>query len=192
MKKIFSLLAILFLLSTSLLNAASIDPKTLPETKRTIAGKYLSATEAYEMVTKNPDKVLFVDVRTQAETQYVGIADQVHVNIPSSLDDYSRWDSKKTRFQTNLNPSFVVNIAAALAERSLNSTDMIILVCRSGDRSASAANLLTNAGYTNVYSVYDGFEGDKSPEGRRTINGWKNSNLPWGYKLDQKRAYLPL
>jgi len=189
MKKIVSLLVTLFFISTSLLHAA-IDPSQLPEAKRTISGKYLSAKEAYEMVVKNPQKMLFVDVRTPAETEYVGIADQVNLNIPYMLDDYSTWDAKKSRFQMSPNSAFTMKIADALTARGLKKNDPIILMCRSGDRSAAAANLLTTAGYTKVYSVYDGFEGDKSKEGFRTVNGWKNANLPWGYKLDQPRAYL--
>jgi rhodanese-related sulfurtransferase len=41
-----------------------------------------------------------------------------------------------------------------------------------------AADLLSEAGFTQVYSVADGFDG-----------GWKNSGLPWGYELD--KAKLP-
>lgn len=190
MKKIVSLVVTLLLVSTSLLHAASFDASKLPEKKRTIAGKYLSAKGAYEMVVKAPAKVLFVDIRTPAETEYVGIADQVNLNIPYMLNDYSTWDAKKSRFQMSPNSAFTMKIAEALAARGLKKTDPIILMCRSGDRSAAAADLLTKAGYTNVYSVYEGFEGDKSKEGFRTVNGWKNAGLPWGYKLDQARAYL--
>lgn len=190
MKKIVSLLVTLFFISTSLLHAASFDPSQLPAGKRTIAGKYLSAKETYEMVVANPKKVLFVDVRTPAETQFVGIADPVNLNIPYMLDDYSSWDCKKNRFQMNPNSAFATKIADAMATHGLKKSDPVILMCRSGDRSAAAANLLTNAGYTNVYSVYDGFEGDMSKEGRRSVNGWKNANLPWGYTLDPQRAHL--
>ncbi len=55
-----------------------------------------------------------------------------------------------------------------------------------------AADLMTKAGYTNVDSVYEGFEGDKNKEGVRTVNGWKNASLPWDYKIDQQRAYLSM
>lgn len=192
MKKIVSLLVTLFFISTSLLHAASFDQSQLPAGKRTIAGKYLSAKETYEMVVANPKKVFFVDVRTPAETQFVGIADQVNLNIPYMLDDYSSWDCKKNRFQMNPNSAFATKIADAMAAHGLKKSDPVILMCRSGDRSAAAANLLTNAGYTNVYSVYDGFEGDMSKEGRRSVNGWKNANLTWGYTLDQARAYLSM
>lgn len=172
---------------------ASFDPSKLPASKRTIDGKYLSAKEAYEMKTKNPAKVLFIDVRTPAETEYIGIADQVDVNIPYMLDDYGTWDAKKNRFQMSPNSAFTMKVADALKARGLTKNDIIIVMCRSGDRSAAADNLLTKAGYTNVYSVWEGFEGDMGKDGaikgRRAVNGWKNAGLPWGYALNKTRAY---
>jgi rhodanese-related sulfurtransferase len=67
------------------------------------------------------------------------------------------------------------------------------LICRSGDRSAAAANLLAEAGLKNVYSVVDGFEGDLATQGpkagQRVVNGWKNAGLPWSYNLDKEKMY---
>jgi rhodanese-related sulfurtransferase len=77
-----------------------------------------------------------------------------------------------------------------LQARGLTKTDQVVLICRSGDRSAKAANLLADLGYTNVHTVVDGFEGDMSPDGRRTVNGWKNAGLPWTYKLDKSKMYF--
>ncbi|HHE07372.1 MAG TPA: sulfurtransferase [Chlorobaculum parvum] len=190
MKKIVSLVVTLLLVSTSLLHAASFDASTLPKKKQTIAGKYLSAKDAYEMVVKAPAKVLFLDVRTPAETLYVGIADQVDLNIPYMLNDYSTWDAKKHRFQMSPNSAFTMKVAEALSAKGLDKNDPVVVMCRSGSRSAKAANLLTEAGYTDVYSVYDGFEGDKDKQGHRTVNGWKNADLPWSYKLTKEKAYL--
>ena len=34
-----------------------------------------------------------------------------------------------------------------------------------------------------AYTVVDGFEGDKSAEGKRTVNGWKNAGGEWTYKI---------
>jgi rhodanese-related sulfurtransferase len=64
-------------------------------------------------------------------------------------------------------------------------------MCRSGDRSARAANLLIDAGFTNVWNQIEGFEGDMSKDGRRTVNGWKNAGLPWTYKLDKSKLAMP-
>jgi rhodanese-related sulfurtransferase len=53
---------------------------------------------------------------------------------------------------------------------------------------------LTVAGFKNVYSVVDGFEGDKAKDGpqkgERVVNGWKNKGQPWGYKLDKAKLTL--
>jgi rhodanese-related sulfurtransferase len=74
---------------------------------------------------------------------------------------------------------------------------MLMVMCRSGGRSAIAVNTLGKAGFKNVYNITDGFEGDRLelPEsyenGKRIINGWKNSGAPWTYKLDPKLVYLP-
>ena len=46
-------------------------------------------------------------------------------------------------------------------------------------RSAEAVDTLADAGFRNVYSMIDGFEGDKGNGGRRTVNGWKNAGQPW-------------
>lgn len=57
--------------------------------------------------------------------------------------------------------------------------------------SSKAANLLATLDYTRVYSVFDGFEGDKAKKGPmkgpRVINGWKNNGLPWSYKPEQSK-----
>ena len=57
--------------------------------------------------------------------------------------------------------------------------------------SASAANALANVGYTNVWSLVEGFEGDKDSAGMRAVNGWRNAGLPWSYKLKPSQAWVP-
>jgi rhodanese-related sulfurtransferase len=71
----------------------------------------------------------------------------------------------------------------------------IILICRSGDRSSKAQDRLQASGYTKVYGIAEGFEGDTAQDGgkkgQRVVNGWKNANLPWTYKLDKAKMYFP-
>ena len=56
----------------------------------------------------------------------------------------------------------------------------IFLICRSGKRSAEAAEILNKDGYRNLFNVNDGFEGNKDKDGHRnSINGWRFNNLPW-------------
>ena len=85
-----------------------------------------------------------------------------------------------------LNTNFVAEVKKRFKE-----TDTIMVMCRSGSRSAKAVNMLADAGFKNVYTITDGFEGDKSPEGKRTVDGWKNSDATWTYKLNPKLVYLP-
>ena len=66
----------------------------------------------------------------------------------------------------------------------------VLLMCRSGGRSAKAVDALaTEGGLTTVYSVVDGFEGDKDDNGRRNVNGWKNSGEPWTTKIPATYLY---
>ncbi len=90
-----------------------------------------------------------------------------------------------------LNENFVTDV-----KKKFKVTDTIMIMCRSGARSAVSVNMLARAGFKNVYNIIDGFEGDKLnvPEsynnGKRLVNGWKNSGAPWTYKLDHKKVYL--
>ena len=57
----------------------------------------------------------------------------------------------------------------------------LLLLCRSGQRSRSAAIALTAAGFKCCYNIAEGFEGDKDASGHRgTVGGWKVAGLPWG------------
>ena len=53
----------------------------------------------------------------------------------------------------------------------------LLVLCRSGARSAAAGAALLAAGRTDVHNVVAGFEGDLDPAGHRH-GGWKDS-LPW-------------
>ena len=166
-----------------------LDTSKLPPSKQTKAGLYLSAPEAYKMKSAEGDKVMFIDVRTRGEFLFLGTTAVTDVNIPyMELDDPVTFDKKNNRYGMSPNSDFVAAVNAAVAGHHLTKSDPIILMCRSGDRSSPAANLLQQAGYTKVYSVDDGFEGDMSKEGRRDVNGWKNADLPWAYKMTEGQA----
>ncbi len=90
------------------------------------------------------------------------------------------------------NLDFVTAVNALMVWQELTKNDPVIVMCRSGDRSSRAANLLQEADYTRVYSVDDGFEGDMDKEGHRDVNGWNNAGLPWAYKMTESQAYLAL
>jgi rhodanese-related sulfurtransferase len=89
-------------------------------------------------------------------------------------------------------PDFVSRVSEVAKPK-----DTLLVMCRSGGRSAIAANMLAKAGFTNVYNITDGMEGDavKNPDslfvGQRLVNGWKNSGSPWTYDLTPDRMLLP-
>ena len=56
----------------------------------------------------------------------------------------------------------------------------IVLICRSGNRTLDAGRALEEAGFTQVYNVLKGFEGDLDENHRRNMkNGWRYEGLPW-------------
>jgi rhodanese-related sulfurtransferase len=89
---------------------------------------------------------------------------------------------------------FEMSLVELLDSRHLDTDATVILMCRSGKRSAEAANFLSQLGYRNVYTVVDGFEGDVAKigpaKGQRVLIGWKNAGLPWTYK-STKDKYFP-
>jgi len=47
------------------------------------------------------------------------------------------------------------------------------------------------AGYSNVWNLVECFEGGKNKDGARAINGWRNTGLPWSYKIPAEAAWVP-
>lgn len=173
----------------------AIDIEQVPTAKRSASGLHLTALEAHELKQKNPQKVLFVDIRTRAEIMYVGLPSTVDFNVPFlDFPEVWEWSDASGEFIQMSNTRFVPAIEARLAKMGLGKDDPIILICRSGIRSNHAAGLLATKGFTRAYTVIDGFEGDTAKDGerkgQRVVNGWKNANLPWGYKLAKDKMYL--
>ena len=168
---------------------SAVDPATVPEKKRSASNLYLTAQEASAFLAQNEDAVL-IDIRTRAEVSFVGIAAEADKNIPYMvMDEFWEFDADKGTYKMAVNSNFDREVAGFMQERGLSKEAPIILMCRSGSRSARAADLLGQLGYTSVYSVVDGFEGDKDPDGVRSVNGWKNSKLAWTYKIRNEQAY---
>ena len=137
-----------------------------------------------------PNKVKLIDVRTPEEFAFIGHPEMAW-NIPLAFVTYQRKDGK-TEHGVKMNPEFVAEVKT-IAKPG----DTLLLMCRSGDRSAMGCNALTKAGFTKAYTLTDGFEGDKvdDPEslydGKRMKNGWKNSGLPWIYSIDPEKILIP-
>lgn len=162
----------------------------LPKEKQTTPGLYVTAREAYEKWKAAPDKVKVLDVRTPEEFIFIGHAEMAW-NIPLAAQTYE-WDAAKKQFAMKPNSDFV-----ARAKELFAPGDTLLVVCRSGGRSARAVNLLAAAGFKDVWNVTDGMEGDTVDDpasvfhGQRMKNGWKNSGLPWTYQIDPEKMRFP-
>ncbi|PVA12029.1 sulfurtransferase [Pelagivirga sediminicola] len=158
-------------------------------------GLYLTAREAFDMKQAEGDKVLFVDVREPVEIMFTGSTDVVDVNVPYMLVDPAAWHPEKPVLAMNENPDFAAGVAAAMEARGMDKDTPVIVMCRSGgERGAPSAKALAPLGLTQVYVVVDGFEGSTlkdDPRGPwRLKNGWKNSGLPWDYKMNKDKIPL--
>ncbi|WP_343080208.1 rhodanese-like domain-containing protein [Ostreiculturibacter nitratireducens] len=181
--------AALALAALSFSQAAAQD---IPEAKQTRAGLYLWATEADDLL--KDDHAILIDVRTRAEVAFLGLPTRANVNIPyMEMAVPPVFDPDSHGYKLAQNPDFLMEFEAYAMENDVTKDTPIVLLCRSGTRSAKAANQLYEIGYTNVYSVLDGFEGDKAKTGphagHRTVNGWKNAGLAWTYSIELTQAY---
>jgi rhodanese-related sulfurtransferase len=165
-------------------------PPEIPKDKQTTLGLYVTAKEAYDMWQKDQQKIKIIDCRTPEEYAFIGHAPMA-ANIPSKFMTYA-WDEKKKEYVMKPNPNFVKEV-----QKRFSKDDTILVMCRSGQRSGPSVDLLAKAGFTKVYNIVDGFEGDKvkdpqSPNhGKRMKDGWRISNLPWTYDLNVDLIYLP-
>ena len=123
------------------------------------------------------------------------MADAADANIPVRFlrDDYA-WSKQSNTYRTRENPDFVAAVERLLAARGRDRSTPIILMCQSGSRVPIAARLLHAAGFAEVYTQYQGFEGIKAKQGprkgQRVVEGWKNAELPWSYRLDPAKMYF--
>ncbi len=108
-------------------------------------------------------EAVLVDVRSAEERKFVGhVPESVHVPWATGLS--------LTR-----NPRFVRELEAKGGKNR-----PLLLLCRSGKRSALAAEAAAKAGLANVFNVSEGFEGDLDENQRRgSFNGWRHAGLPW-------------
>jgi len=197
--KLFVVAALAFATQTFAADWApgSTDWDKLPDVKKSKVGLYLTPQQAYDMKKANPKGVAFFDVRTRAEAMYVGWPSDADALVPfvEHPELMSDWDDKRHMYKLEPNQDFVPELERRLKEMGLGKDATIILICRSGDRSSKAQDRLQTAGYTKVYGITEGVEGDTAKEGpkagQRVVNGWKNAGLPWTYKLDKAKMYFP-
>lgn len=104
-----------------------------------------------------------IDVRTAEELKFVG-------HVPGSL--HVAWQTGTALIK---NPRFLRELQQKVAR-----DDIVLFICRSGKRSAAAAEAATAAGFLHVFNVLEGFEGDLDDQQRRgEKGGWRHRELPW-------------
>jgi rhodanese-related sulfurtransferase len=129
----------------------------------------LSPPKAYELLQQNP-KAKFIDIRSSMEYLFVGHpVGAVHI---AWIDDPD-W---------SLNPDFVDEAKHLVSKENDNNPldNPLVLVCRSGVRTLQAAEVLIEAGFTQIIHIDEGFEGDRDDNFHRSsIGGWRYHGLPW-------------
>ena len=162
----------------------------LPKEKQTALGLYATSKEAYAKWLADPGKVKIIDVRTPEELLFVGHPTMAW-KVPVAVQTW-KWDAGKKEFPMQPLPDFAARVKEIAGPR-----DTLMVLCRSGGRSAIAVNMLAQAGFKNAWNVVDGFEGDRVDDAESVFfgtpmrNGWKNSGCPWTYDLTPERMALP-
>ncbi len=207
--------------------AQAEDPCTFNESRSLLCGHYLSEispAEAFvDTVVKRgswgdqSQQPVILDVRSLAE--YKAGHPENAINAPwpyiqQTCDSQGRTVDgacKKSTSQTAQNVNDFVNFVRAKVP---NLDTPIYTLCRTGVRSVGAANVLTDAGYTNVRNVWEGFWGirlkgetvvngvavtevvDLNHDGvldDRDNNGWRNhQQLPYDTRLLPNLIYQPM
>ena len=121
----------------------------------------VSPIEAWQLFSSGAAQI--VDVRTNEERKFVG-------HVPETL--HVAW---QTGTSLNRNPRFVREVEAKVRKDSV-----VLLLCRSGKRSHEAGKALAEAGFSDVYNISEGFEGDLNEKTQRgELGGWRHWSLPW-------------
>jgi len=133
--------------------------------------KALTPKQAFEMLNADVRSVL-IDVRSNMEFLFVGHPKGA-ISIP--WIDEPDWV---------VNPHFVTDVRKVLLGGVSCSDEVgcapIILICRSGKRSLEAGAVLVENGFSRVFNVTDGFEGELDESHHRSADaGWRFEELPW-------------
>ncbi|HVZ06321.1 rhodanese-like domain-containing protein [Rhodopila sp.] len=126
-------------------------------------------TQTWDALRNNPNAQM-VDVRTEAEWAFVGVADLSEAGKQAVLIQWQVYPSmqRDRAFEDRL------------ARAGFTPDHHLYFICRSGVRSLAAAEAARAAGFPHVFNVADGFEGPIDAHGHRGhAAGWKAEGLPW-------------
>jgi rhodanese-related sulfurtransferase len=122
--------------------------------------KQLTSKEIIEYLKIKPNCVL-LDVRTNEELDQIGKPDGETIGLKTYL----------VPFQFGEERVFNENFVQEFKNLNIGKDQEILIICRSGNRSQLAAELLSKEDYT-CSNISDGFEGNNENV------GWKKSELP--------------
>ena len=124
---------------------------------------HLPPRQALEFVQAQAD-ALFVDCRSEMEYLFVGHpVGALHV----AWNDGPDW---------TVNVHFVAQVQKLAGRKERP----VVLICRSGNRSQEAGEALERAGFSRVFNVEHGFEGELDEKHHRNSrSGWRFEGLPW-------------
>ena len=126
-----------------------------------------SPQSTFEALQNDPQAQL-IDCRTQAEWSFVGMPDLSSIGRAVIQLEWQGLDGKR-------NSQFVAQV-----EENLPKDTPIYILCRSGVRSAAACTVLAERGFTQLFNITGGFEGNTNADGHRgQSEGWKYEQLPW-------------
>ena len=129
----------------------------------------VAPTQTWEALQADADAQL-VDVRTDAEWNFVGVPDLGAAGKQAVLIPWQVYPTMQR------NGSFTDDLRQA----GLTPEHRVYFICRSGARSLAAAEAAREAGFPHVFNVADGFEGPPDVQGHRGATaGWKAEGLPW-------------
>jgi rhodanese-related sulfurtransferase len=186
------------LLVGAALAALTLSPLAAPSTRaaetpseagaQVKSGLYVTAREAWSLMQAD-SSVILIDVRDPTEMMFTGFTPETDIHVPYMTANPSQLNPKKGGLMMDRNPTFADQVEAKLIALGADKAQSkVIFMCRSGSsRSAPAADLLYDRGWQQTYTMVDGFEGGKRADGPskgvRDVDGWRNSGLPWNYRL---------
>ncbi len=136
--------------------------------------KDLTPTQAWQWLQTESERLraageqppLFVDVRMEIESLYVGRPPGV---VHVAWYEYPDLTADPQAFAD-----------AVEREAGSDKARPLLLICRSGKRTLDAGAALEAAGFAEVAHVLHGFEGDLDDAFKRSsLNGWRFDGLPW-------------
>lgn len=140
------------------------------DTTDTAKVQSVSPTQAWDLM-KNDPSAIMVDVRSHMEFLFIGHPVGA-VNIP--WIDEPDW---------KINPRFAAEVRQLILgglSHGQGHDVQVLLICRSGKRSLEAGEQLCADGFTRVFNILDGFEGELDDKHHRSsLAGWRFEGLPW-------------